>query len=265
MPSLDLDSLNQREFRKLVLAIKANRQQLGLFLAICDDRNLQAALIKGYETELNAIGIAPVQTRLDVKQPSLKTALTRLVAQNVVQTDAMVTDVVVTDVVVTVLNANELLGVRLTDDISEQERFFLSLQWTREALRQFPFPIVIWLTDRMATRLSQAAPDFWGWRSGVFEFIAPAPTGMAQSSTVPTFQINAAPTLEEPNAVDDLHQLITTLEQTSPESPLLITLYNTLGETYEGQYAYKQALGYYEKALALAEAKGDQDGQARSL
>jgi hypothetical protein len=185
MPFLELDALNQREFRKLVLSIEAQPQRLDLLLAICDDRNLQAQLIEAYETELAEQGIQPFRTRLSHKQPSLRATLAELVEQeSALQAGE--------PAVVTVLNAGELLGVRLDGDKSEQERFFFSLQWTREALRQFHFPILLWLPDEVATRLAQQAPDFWSWRSGVFEFVAqpPVPTSANLQTSPPNKKTN---------------------------------------------------------------------------
>jgi tetratricopeptide (TPR) repeat protein len=252
----DLDPLNQRELRKLLLSIKANAQRLDLLLGICDDRNLQDQLIASYEAELQDLGIVALRARLDPKQPSLRTTLESLVAQEPVLRSGA-------PAVVTVLNSGELLGVRLTDDQSEQERFFFSLQWTREALRQFEFPIVLWLSDTIATRLSQQAPDFWSWRGGVFEFVA--------QPRVPTGSIGAMQPLQPAElaelmdadsqlSIADLQQQITALEQSNPESPLLVTLYNKLGEAYVCQYAYQPALEQYEKALALAQNKKGQGG-----
>jgi len=36
--------------------------------------------------------------------------------------------------------------------------------------KSFSSPFLIWLPDYALTRLAREAPDFWGWRSGVFEF-----------------------------------------------------------------------------------------------
>ncbi len=253
----DLSPLNDREYRKLLLTLTLNAQRLDLLVAITDDRNLQDQLITAYEADLRRQGITPLRARLDPKRPSLRATLQELA-------DSTPTLQAGEPTVVTVLNANELLGVRLTEDKSEQERFFFSLQWTREALRQFKFPIVLWLSDAIATRLAQQAPDFWSWRSGVFEFKAevriPAEVGMLPSPS---------PAPREPTgslvAIEDLQQQVAALEQTAPESPLLVTLYNNLGEAYAKKYDYKEALEVYEKGLALAEAKADQAGQARLL
>ena len=256
----DLDALNQREFKKLVLSIEAQPQRLDLLLVVCDNRNLQARLISDYEAELAAAGITPLQTRLSHKRPSLRAALEELVAQ----TPALQAG---EPAVVTVLNAGELLGVRLSDDKSEQERFFFSLQWTREALRQFHFPIVLWLPDALATRLAQQAPDFWSWRGGLFEFVAPPPVPTAATQPRELF----APRLEETGDPDsqipiaDLQQQIADLAAASPDSPLLITLHNTLGEAYQRQYDYQAALTHYERALALAQTHQDLPAQARAL
>ena len=35
----------------------------------------------------------------------------------------------------------------------------------------FSGPLLIWLPDYALTRLAREAPDFWGWRSGVFELL----------------------------------------------------------------------------------------------
>ena len=36
--------------------------------------------------------------------------------------------------------------------------------------KSFSGPFLIWLPDYALTSLARGAPDFWGWRSGVFEF-----------------------------------------------------------------------------------------------
>ena len=263
MPPTDLEAANKYELRKLVLSIEAQPQQLGLLLAVCDDRNLQARLIDYYEAELADAGLVTRQVRLSHKRPSLKAALTALVEREpALQTGD--------PAVVTVLNAGELLGVRLTEEKSEQEKFFFSLQWTREALLRFNFPIVLWLPDDVATRLAQRAPDFWSWRSGVFEFAAAPPdfTAAAPPDDLPS---RLKSEVAEPTNTDsqipiaDLEQQIATLTETSPESPLLITLHNTLGDTYQREYRYQQALAQYQQALTCAEAHQDKAGQAYSL
>ncbi len=259
MPPADLSPLNEREYRKLLLSLTLNAQRLDLLIAITDDRNLQEQILNAYEADLKAQGIAPLRARLDPKRPSLRATLEELAAQTPALQNGE-------PAVVTVLNAGELLGVRLDDEKSEQEKFFFSLQWTREALREFAFPIVLWLPDAVATRLAQQAPDFWSWRGGVFEFVAEArvPAVGREMLAMPMRDVTE-PREKSSVAIADLQQQIAQLEQTAPESPLLITLYNNLGKAYSGQYEYKQALELYEKARALAKSKSDPAGEASAL
>lgn len=257
MVQTELETLNQRELRKLLLSIRASSQRLDLLLAICDDRNLQEQLIQTYEQELHQQGITPYETRLNIKQPSLRSTLEDLVERYPALQAGEKS-------VVTVLGATELLGVRLTEATSEQDRFFHSLQWTREALREFQFPIVLWLSDRIATRLSQQAPDFWSWRGGVFEFAA-----LPQRLTLLQPELPDRSTATEANSTtqspEDLLSQITAIEQQNLQSPLLVSLYNNLGEAYEMRYHYDQALQAYYQALQLAEKFNDLEGQAQSL
>lgn len=258
MTPVEPNPLNQRELRKLILSIRANADRLDLFLAICDDRNLQEALIQQYEAELSQQGFTTYRTRLNLKQPSLKATLAALAER---EPGLRASE----KAVVTVLGGSELLGVRLTDEKSEQERFFFSLQWTRESLREFQFPVVVWLSSTVATGVAQHSQDFWSWRSGVFEFVSES-----SAST-----LNPAPdrgfpsqTEAEPNptrSIPDLNQQIAELEQQNPQSPLLVTLYNDLGDAYEQSYAHELALQSYEKALKLAQTLKDKAGEARSF
>ena len=148
-----ISPLNQRELSKLIISIRANAHHLDLFLAVCDDRELRDLLIQQYETTLANEGFAPYRVGLNPKAPSLKATLDEFVKYN----PALQSD---TKVVVTVLGSSSLFGVRLTEDKSEQEKFFFSLQWTREALREFKFPVVLWLSNYSGYRGISASPGF---------------------------------------------------------------------------------------------------------
>ncbi|MCK4452212.1 MAG: hypothetical protein KAX26_16695, partial [Anaerolineae bacterium] len=50
----------------------------------------------------------------------------------------------------------------------------------RERYRELGCPLLLWLPDYALTRLAREAPDFWAWRSGVFEFAPEAE--MAESA-----------------------------------------------------------------------------------
>ena len=228
---------NQRELGKLILSIRANAERLDLFLAICDHPTLRDTLITQYEGALQGDGMATYRARLNPQEPSLKAALAALVPYNPPLQGAG-------RAVVTVLGGADLFGVRLSADKSEQEKFFFSLQWTREALREFRFPVVVWLSNPVATGVAQQAADFWSWRSGVFEF-EPQPTPafvppeLAQKTSPPAATAAASETdLAAAQTRAALAQQIAALP---PESPLLTTLYRDLGDAHRQQSAQESA------------------------
>jgi hypothetical protein len=240
-----LSPSNQRELGRLLVSIRANAQRLDLFLAVCDDPGLRETIIRQYESALHQDGCAAFRTRLDPKAPSLKVALADLVRYNPALRSG-------NKAVVTVLGGSQLLGVRLSEEKSEQEKFFFSLQWTREALREFAFPVVIWLSDTVATGIAQQARDFWSWRSGVFEFESQIqefePSYNDRQYAETQLQTSAQDKISDKEkalalpSIPELEQEITTLRQQTPKSPLLITLYSDLGDAYHKQSDYKSAL-----------------------
>ncbi len=256
----NLSPHNQRELSKLIISIRANAHHLDLFLAVCDDRELRDLLIQQYETTLANEGFTPYRVGLNPKAPSLKATLDEFVKYNPgLQSDS--------NCVVTVLGSSSLFGVRLTEDKSEREKFFFSLQWTREALRKFKFPVVIWLSNAVATGLSQQAPDFWSWRSGVFEFES-QPDGVELSSS-PFQTDNHIPSEQESANLEtsackiaDLKQQIAELHHQNQKSPLLTTLYSDLGDTYSQQAAHESALHAYKQALEQTKISNHQSKQA---
>ncbi len=246
MAAAELTAANQREFAKLLLSIRASVGQFSLLLAICDDAQLQGRLVADYEAALQAQGIAAAQARLDTQQPSLRATLEALVAQDPLAFQSS------QSVVVTLLNASDLMRLRFAGEKSGEERFFFSLQWTREALRRFEFPIVLWLSDEIATRLAQQAQDFWSWRSGVFEFEAQAQPSVVAANVLRFEDRTEVPTEGGGVAIEDLQEHIAALEASAPTSPLLLTLYQKLGDAFRDRYEDKQALAAYEKAVSVA-------------
>jgi hypothetical protein len=216
---------NQRNLRRLVLSVQASLHKLNLLIAICDNPHYRDELIRTYEAELTAKGITCYQTQLDRQHPSLKQTLLDWQTHTPAQPDA-------TPILITVLGGDELLGIRLQHPRSAQEQFFFSVQWTREGLRGFEFPIILWVTQAIAQGLAQQAPDFWSWRGGVFEFDQPMTWQVAaqQPDTERYFKsTDATEPLADPT---ELEQQIAALQAEDPDSPLLESLYQSLGETY---------------------------------
>ena len=264
---IELERENRRNLRRLVLSMQASLGKLSLLIGICDNFNYRDTLVQTYETELQAKGVVCYRVRLDHDRPSLKQALLDLWEQTPeVQSDS--------PKIVTVLGADELLGIPLNEAKSAQEKFFFSVQWTRESLRQFQLPVVIWVTEKIATGLAQQAPDFWSWRGGVFEFRQPIvyPSKEPQPSLSRLDESSSAETLANP---DEIVQQIEALLAEDPTSPLLGSLYSSLGQTYYNRLEQglaedypkeqQQAIAAFQNASDRAKAAHDDIKLARDL
>ncbi|OUC13170.1 MAG: hypothetical protein B0A82_18675 [Alkalinema sp. CACIAM 70d] len=160
--SLNLGEDNERVYDDLIVAVEASDEVLSLLLAVCDEPQLRDEIIQRYEAELQP-SIRPYQVALSRKEPSLREAIAE-VAKNdsYLQSGGRA--------VITVTGADRLLSRRLGEERSEKEIFFGYLQWTRESLREYSYPIILWLTNPLLIELSRKAPDFWSWRKDVFRF-----------------------------------------------------------------------------------------------
>ena len=218
----DLAKQNHRNLRRLVLSMEASFGKLNLLVAICDNPQYRSTLIQNYETELRGKGVQCLQAKVDRSLPSLKQSLLDLQGEQEWSQPC----------VVTVLGADELLGVRLAGEKSGREKLLFSLQWTREGLREFALPVVLWVTSQIAQQVAQDAPDFWSWRGGVFEFVQPMTWAVPEASDrspMETFRIYQPEELADPA---ELAQEIKQLLEIEPTSPLLSSLYHSLGVVY---------------------------------
>ncbi|TVP67237.1 MAG: tetratricopeptide repeat protein, partial [Leptolyngbya sp. LCM1.Bin17] len=260
MPVEDVAAENQHQLRRLVWSIQSSYGRLNLLVAICDNWKYRDEIIATYEAELEGKGARCDRLRLDPQQPSLKRSL----QEHLEQAPELATHPAA---VVTVLGADELLGLRLNQDKSALEQFLFSLQWTRESLRGFQLPLVLWLTPRIAAALANQAPDFWSWRGGVFEFSQPMAWAFAperrQSQSLEQHQEQAT-TPSDPAA---LQRQIDDLLAQDPDSPLLASLYHSLGAALEQEVRYAEAEVAYGQALQRREQQlgADHPAVATSL
>ena len=266
----ELEPQNQDAYDDLVIAIEASDQKLSLLLAACDDSQLRNEIIDRYEAELIP-DFRSYRLTLSLEDPSLKAALNQLVAQEShLQAGGRS--------VVTITGTEQLRFLKLGAERSQQETFFGYLQWTREGLRQFHFPVVLWMTHQMLTDLSQAAPDFWSWRQGVFRFAS------RKTAAVPVRAIESIRNLDGLELPDrdavtiplaDLEALIAQTEAKNPSDPLLASLYSQIsdvhlnralvGQSYGYATELEQAEKYCQKAIALQRQLEQLEDVATSL
>ncbi|MGB3265950.1 MAG: tetratricopeptide repeat protein [Microcoleus sp.] len=254
---VDYQSINEDSYDGLVSLIEASKGVLSLLIASCKPGDFQTQIINRYEAEL-VPNIPCYRVVLNQKEPSLRAALEQLVK------DCPELKEPHASAAITVTGTEALMEFVSQADSnhrSELDRFFGYLQWTREGLREFPYPIVIWVTPNILSRLSREAPDFWSWRSGVFRFVSPAveATDVINQTWENSTLIELETKLILP--LDELLEQVENLEQQAMETPALATLYNRVARAYANRLKTRQtqnysqerdlAIDFFHKSLAL--------------
>ena len=259
--SNDPEEQNQDAYDDLIVSIEAARGKLSLLIAVCDRDYFRDEIITKYETELQQ-DFRSYRITLPRGEPSLNAAIEQLVEQEEYLRNSQ-------PAIITVTGVQQLYFLKLGAQQSEQDKFFGYLQWTREALREYPFAIMLWVTNQILVNLIKKAPDFWSWRSGVFHFVSKAknfvdvrelePIRFALEDTeLGSFDDNQRLSLP----IEDLRRLIHQIEQQSGvKDRKLATLYLNLADIYrrrldrgeadDYQKEQKLAIEYYCKAIEL--------------
>jgi tetratricopeptide (TPR) repeat protein len=272
---IDLEVANATAYDDLVAAIDASDGVLSLLLAVCDDPQLREATIRQYEAELQP-KILPYRIEMPRTEPSLR----RVIAEKIAQEPYLHKG---GRAVLTVTGAEGLSFLTLGEEKSEQDTFLGYLQWTREALRTFQYPIVLWVTSQLLAKLSRKAPDFWSWRKDVFRFVSKK-TETVSSLDIeplrPVFESLGLQHVSEDDAIplEDLRQLIVQSEArlgNDRNDKLLATLYARIGricairieqgKSPQYQTELQEALDYFRKAAEIQIALGLENDLSDSL
>ena len=268
---VDDQLINEDSYDRLVSLIEASQGVLSLLIASCKPGDFQTQIINRYKAEL-AGHIPSYRVVLNQKEPSLRAALEQLV------NDRPELKAPHASAAITVTGTEALrdsVSQADSNHQSELSRFFGYLQWTREGLREFPFPIVLWVTPNILSRLSLEAPDFWSWRSGVFRFVSPAvpETGVVNTTGESSLLIEPERRLSLP--LDELLEQVENLEKQARETPALATVYNRVANAYANRVKTRQAQDYsqeidraihfFDKSLALQEKLNLREAQSDTL
>jgi tetratricopeptide (TPR) repeat protein len=246
--SQEWSASEQYSYDRLMVSIDLGLGHLSLLIAVCDDMELRERLMGRCEAELKGLGVGHVVRSLPAKNPSLYGVLRDVVVEK--------------DIVVSVVGVESLLELDIqTTTIREQTELFGYLQWTREALREYAFPVVLWVPSRLVGRLEEKAPDFWSWRSGVFWF-------GVESKTREVRQLLPQVMAEE--SVDgELQALLMDIDQlqqdANPDEVLLAELYTKLGDIYtkrvDSRRSRQFAIRVFQSAVNLQ--KGLDNGRQK--
>jgi tetratricopeptide (TPR) repeat protein len=228
MTPASFSQANEEIYESLISLIENSQGRLAPIIVACDDWALRQRVIDRYESEAREAKILPFRVVLG-QEPSVRAALAKLKAENESLQQNQ-------EAVFTVTGAETLLRVTLKseDEQSELDKFFGYLQWTREGLREFRYPIVLWITYRILKEISRRAPDFWSWRKAVLRFETEI-ENLIPTAAPPLFQLNQTELQHSDLSLPPLEELqaeIQQLESTSPNSPNLAVLYEKLGQVY---------------------------------
>jgi tetratricopeptide (TPR) repeat protein len=234
---------NEVNFLDLLVAIESSNQHLSLLLAVCDRDRLRSSLTERYEQELASEGIKSYRVTIDRQEPSLFAAINQLVeSEPYLQAG--------NPAVITVEGVVSLSSFASEGERSPVDKFLGYLQWTREGMRQFTFPIVIWVTEHIHNEISRKAQDFYSWRQGVFFFEA-----VQEELIVP---IDVEPIdLQDPESddldlpIDELLVYIAQLEAAGQEDASFATFYTLLAKTYEQNKQIDLAIATWQKAINI--------------
>jgi tetratricopeptide (TPR) repeat protein len=243
---------NENAYESLISLIENNQNLMSLIIVSCDDLTLRQEIIDRYEQEAKFDNIQSQRIVLGT-EPSLRAGLAKLELPAAARA------------VVTVTGSEWLLRVktRSSDAQSDLQKFFGYLQWTREGLRKFQYPVVLWITSTILMEISRKAPDFWSWRKAVLRFASDADNPVLpvnrEDSSVPAAEAFASARVNRddddfiPPPAEILSE-ISKLAARDPASPNLATLYAKLAEIYTKRIARGEATDLEEEQQQAIEA-----------
>jgi tetratricopeptide (TPR) repeat protein len=240
---------NAKTYDALISLIENSQGRLAPIIVACDDWRLRQRIIEQYETEARQAEIQPYRVRLG-QEPSVRAALAKLKAEH----DELQHG---GKAVFTITGAELLprIMLKLDDEQSGLDKFFGYLQWTREGLREFRYPIVLWVTYRILKDLSRRAPDFWSWRKAVLRFVTETAPNLSAVAQSPLTSDSIAPQSNDfLPPLEELQAEIQQLEATAPEPPGLATLYDQLGQVYVNRVLSGNATNLAKEQAAAIDA-----------
>lgn len=225
-PSLQISAPNQETFRRLELALSLNlRRQI--WFAICDDLSLRNQLANGLHIHLNQGALAGlghgypqlVTLDLDLTDPHFTSQVSQWLLKyppNRYQAN---------------IPGFQLIGVeRLTRQPALVQRLFLSyLQNIDRHLPTLEASLLLWVSRPWCFSIQQSAPEFWQWRTGVFEFVSEltAPSATTGSLTRPeangTLTSNPVSLFAESEKGDGLKPLTHSREKLPPDPVVVLS------------------------------------------
>ena len=146
---------NKHSLQRLIRAIELSRGQFTLILVRCNYQQLREQVIENIRNATKDIYLREI-----LLPPSAKTLHKVIISELFLDNPAVASDSLPTSVIVFGLESNLALEDLLT-----------SINQARDIYADtFPFPVILWLQDEVATLLSRLAPDFKSWAATTIKF-----------------------------------------------------------------------------------------------
>ncbi|MDZ7316819.1 MAG: tetratricopeptide repeat protein, partial [candidate division KSB1 bacterium] len=140
----------------------------------------------------------------------------------------------------------------------------ISLNLKREALQEMTSPIVFWVREFAVREIAEKAPDFWAWRSEVFDFRQAPAESLLFEAVTRVFGLQKKKDLER--RIILLQELIEKAKENPPVNLKNIAyLHNQLGLLYHQLAHYDRALTQYQQGLTIRREIGDRAGEGATL
>ena len=148
------------------------------------------------------------------------------------------------------------------------------LNHDRDLLRQsVPAALLIWLPDFALDYVARGAPDFWAWRSGVYEFQTDSTLWQAESNAAfsdhDAVSIDSLSREDKQSEITRSEELLRTSQtltaQGKQAKQTTLRLLNRLGFLYGSLGNQDKALDRYQQSLRMAKALDDRAGEGVAL
>jgi len=135
--------------------------------------------------------------------------------------------------------------------------------------KSFSGPVLIWLPDYALTRLAREAPDFWGWRSGVFEFspelkIVAAVENLVINDSFPD-NLSLSEKIEKASALEGLVRDYKELQRGERTDRSLAAVLHGLGNIRYSLGEHNEAHRFYHESMKISQEIGDKSAVSKSL
>ncbi len=156
------------------------------------------------------------------------------------------------------------LGSSLPEGKSDFDKFAGYVNIQREAFTDAPHAVVLWLREEQLVRLMRRAPDFWAWRSGVFDFRGELTIGSVIQRERSFTSTHERAQLEEQVA---LYQEIlkSQLQRDEPDLAYIVRTRTRLAAALNNLGLFREMVSEAQEALSTAQMLGNEKLMADSF